>query len=129
MNTIKKGLGPEVIIAVGSHDIHEKEVQAFFDRPVKKIASDYDPQTAVELANLFNSSAKVYCFILEKDFDKFIRGVYHNVDILAQGYILRKRFSLDAHFFIAILKFDQETVRRYLLEKLLLIETPPHGRM
>ena len=127
--TVGKGLDSQTIIAVGSHDIHEKEIQVFFDRPVKKLASDDDPQTREGLANLFNAPLKVYCFILEKDFDKFIKGAYSDVDVLQEEYIIRKRVSLDASFFWAFLRFDQKTVRDYLLEKIYLIQRNPRERM
>lgn len=122
VKTIEEGLDNQTLIAVGSHDIHEKEVQVFFDRPVRKSGWSDDPQTRMELASLFAWPGKVYCFILQKDYEKFIKDKYQDAAILQEEYIIRKRFFLDARFFMAILRMDQQTVRNYLLEKILLIE-------
>jgi len=112
-----------IIIGVGSHDIHEKEFQVYFDQKVIKAAGSGIEETATKLATLFATEDYVYCLIIEKDFDLHLRdsslGAF---EIIQEDYIFRRRMYLDRGFFNALLKLDQAAVNHYLKEKIILIK-------
>jgi len=56
----------DVIVGVGSHDIHEKEFQVYFDQKVIKAAGSGVEETKAKLAKLFETKSQVYCLIIEK---------------------------------------------------------------
>jgi len=112
-----------IIIGVGSHDIHEKEFQVYFDQKVIKAAGSGVDETAAKLAKLFATEDQVYCLIIEKDFDLYLRssslGAFETIQ---EDYIFRRRMYLDRGFFNALLKLDQAAVNHYLKEKIILIK-------
>lgn len=109
-------------IGVGSHDIHEKEVQVYFDRRVEKAATVIKEETPVKLHNFLQNNRGAYCLVTEEDYDKYTKYYPQNlVKIVAQDYVLRKRFHIDRNFFAALLRLDQEKIHDYLMERLLLI--------
>jgi len=121
--TINMDQDPEYFIGVGSHDIHEKELQVYIDKEIQKAGTSFDSGTKHYLSILLNTDKKVYCLILEKDFDKFIKPVYSGkIRVLQEDYILRRRMYLDKGFISAIIRLDQEKVKNYLKEKIILFE-------
>ena len=119
---IKVAAAKEAVIGVGSHDIHEKEFQVYFDRRVAKAAGSEEAETRARLAQLFATDKKVYCLITEKDFELFLKDSFGgSLEIVQEDYIFRRRMNIDKGFFMALLKLDQTAVRRYLKEKLILI--------
>lgn len=120
---IPKDQNHPVVIGVGSHDIHEKEFQVYFDSRVEKAAASEEAQTKAGLANLFAAPQTVYCLMTAQDFERYFPsrdsvfpGVVH------EGYIFRKRMHLDEGFFTALAQLDRRKVRDYLMEKLVLIK-------
>jgi len=112
-----------IIVGVGSHDIHEKEFQVYFDQKVIKAAGSGIEETATKLAKLFETEGHVYCLIIEKDFDQHLRssslGAFETIQ---EDYIFRRRMHLDRGFFNALMKLDQAAVNHYLKEKIILIK-------
>jgi hypothetical protein len=115
--------GERVAIAAGSHDIHEKEFQVYFDQRVLKAAGSDDDYTQSRLEELFNTDKIVYCLITEVDYKKFIENHYNPpIEILQEDYIVRRRMYIDRNFFVALLRLDQERVHDYIKEKLVLVK-------
>jgi len=113
----------KIIIGVGSHDIHEKEFQVYFDQKVIKAAGSGAEETEAKLTKLFTTKGQVYCLIIEKDYDLFLKGSsLGTFDVIQEDYIFRRRMYIDKDFFIALFKIDQATVQRYLKEKIILIK-------
>ncbi len=112
----------EVVIGVGSHDIHEKEFQVYFDQRIAKAAGSEKHETKAKLEDLFKTKKKVYCLITENDFNYFLKNdPAGSLHIIQEDYIFRRRLNIDRGFFAAILKLDQTAVHHYLKEKILLI--------
>jgi len=112
-----------IIIGVGSHDIHEKEFQVYFDQKVIKAAGSGAEETAAKLAKLFAKEGRVYCLIIEKDFDLYLRGSPLGVfEKIQEDTIFRRRMHLDRGFIDALLTLDQEAVNHYFKEKIILIK-------
>jgi len=114
----------KVRIGVGSHDIHEKEFQVYFDEKIIKAASSDDADSDLRLSKLFSQNDRVLCLIIERDFDRFRNnapppGTYERIQ---EEYIFRRRMYIDQGFFKALLTLDQKTVNHYLKEKIILIE-------
>ena len=115
------------VIGVGSHDIHEKEFQVYFDQRVVKAAGSEEDETRAKLAELFATEKKVYCLITKKDFDHFLKDAYSgSLEIVQEDHIFRRRMNVDRGFFDALLKLDQRAVRDYLKEKIILIRKSPN---
>lgn len=109
-------------IGVGSHDLHEKEFQVYFDRPVKKLGTSHEGETRGRMAQFFNTNEKVYCLIIEDDYQKYIvEPAEYQFDVVQQDYIFRKRLYLDRGFLMALLKLDRSKVHDYLMEKVILV--------
>lgn len=116
----------DAVIGVGSHDIHEKEFQVYFEQKVIKAAGSEAHETRAELAGLFQTDKKVYCLITESDFNDYLRkSQLGPLDIIQEDYIFRRRMNIDRGFFEALMKLDQETVHHYLKEKLILVRRGP----
>ena len=125
---LKAGAVHEAVIGVGSHDIHEKEFQVYFDQRVVKAAGSEEDETRAKLDQLFATDKKVYCLITEKDFDHFLKNSSSgSLEIVREDHIFRRRMSIDGGFFAALLKLDQTTVRDYLKEKIILIRKSPNA--
>jgi len=111
------------VIGVGSHDIHEKEFQVYFDRRVVKAAGSTDEETRAALMQFFKTDKRLYCLITEQDYQKFLAHDREKlITILKEDYIFRRRISVDKEFFKALVRLDQATVRGYLKEKIILIK-------
>ena len=77
----------------------------------------------IDFGQLFATEHKVYCLITEKDYKKFLKDSYQeSLEIVQEDYIIRRRMNIDKGFFSALLKLNQETINRYLKEKLVLIK-------
>ena len=111
-----------IVVGVGSHDIHEKEFQVYFDQKVIKAAGSEIEETQARLAKLFAGKNQVYCLIIAKDFDLLPKGSSQGeFEIVQEDYIFRRRMYIDKGFFTALFKLDQATVQRYLKEKIILV--------
>jgi len=106
-------------IGVASHDLHEKELQIYFDQEIFKAGHSWPGVVQINLKKLF-AHDKVYCFVLEKDYEtyqKFFKGT----EIILRDDIIRKRFYLDKGFVKALINFDQPVIHDYLYENILLV--------
>lgn len=116
----------EAVIAVGSHDIHEKEFQVYFDRRVVKAAGSTRQETGAKLNQLFATDKKVYCLMTQKDFGYFLMDSFPRaLEVVQEDYIFRRRMNIGKGFFTALLRLDRTGVRRYLKEKLVLVRKEP----
>ncbi len=120
---IEENGAKNIIIGVGSHDIHEKEFQVYFDQKVIKAAGSGIEETKSKLTKLFATKDHVYCLIIGKDFDQYLRGSsLGTFEIIQEDYIFRRRMYLNRGFLDALLKLDQAAVNHYLKEKIILIK-------
>ncbi len=112
------------LVGVGSHDIHEKKLQVFFDQQVIKSAASSVEETKGKLNQLMSSSEGVYCLMIEEDYLAYKREVLdkYEHDIFYEDYIFRKRLNIDKGFFKALVTLDQETVYDYFMEKIILLK-------
>ncbi len=113
------------ILGVGSHDIHEKEFQVYFDRHVHKIATSDQNQTQRNLIAFFDSDEDVYCLLTREDYERLLpRDLKKETRIIRSDYAFRRRIRLDDAFAKALRRFHTDTIARYFLEELVLIEKP-----
>jgi len=114
----------EYIVGVGSHDIHEKEFQVYFDKKVDKASVSWEWGMEESLSKYFSQKGKIYCLIKKEDYDKYLKNNVKigEINIMQEDYIFRKRMHIDANFFKALLSLDQEKVHHYFMEKLLLVK-------
>jgi hypothetical protein len=121
--TINQQKGPDSLIGVGSHDIHEKEFQVFFNQPVQKAATGFEPFTQANMKKLLGDPHEVFCLVVEPDYQKFFEDFQNNrFDIIQEDYIFRKRLYLDSGFISALLHLDRERIQTYLKEKIILLQ-------
>jgi len=115
-------------IGVGSHDLHEKEFQVYFtDIKVEKVANDNDQYTTYMLNQLFGKNESVYCLITEKDYNKYLKDVFGNIQIIQQEYMLRKRLQIDREFFKALVNLDRRKIYEYFMENVVLVKREKHA--
>lgn len=115
-------------IGVGSHDLHEKEFQVYFtDIKVEKVANDNDQYTMYMLNQLFGKNESVYCLITEKDYNKYLKDVFGNIQIIQQEYMLRKRLQIDREFFKALVNLDRRKIYEYFMENVVLVKREKHA--
>jgi 4-amino-4-deoxy-L-arabinose transferase-like glycosyltransferase len=119
----------QYIVGVGSHDIHEKEFQVYFDQPVIKAATSLDHETRGLLTKLFDHKEEVYCLFIKKDFDVFraTANIQKPLEIVQSEFIVRKRMSLDKNFVKALFAFDRQAVEHYLKEEIILVKKAEDG--
>ncbi|MBN1870470.1 MAG: glycosyltransferase family 39 protein [Candidatus Omnitrophica bacterium] len=117
------------MIGVGSHDIHEKEFQVYFNQRIVKAAGSEEEETRTKLGRLFANDKMVYCLMTEKDYDGYLKEYFpETLEIVQEEYIFRRRMHLDRGFFLALLRLDQAVVRDYLKEKIILVRKGRHVR-
>ncbi|MGE0268391.1 MAG: ArnT family glycosyltransferase [Candidatus Omnitrophota bacterium] len=110
-------------IGVGSHDLHEKELQIYFsDVRVEKVANDNDQYTTYMLKQLFGKNESVYCLITEKDYNKYLKDIFENTKIIQKEFILRKQLNIDRGFLVALLNFDRQRIYDYFMESVVLVK-------
>ena len=86
------------------------------------IAYSIERETRYKMAKLFDTKKRVYCLILEGEYNKYIAGPgKYEIDIVREDYISRKRLRLDKGFLMALLSLDRDRIHDYLMEKVLLI--------
>ena len=121
--TIEAGSGENAIIGVGSHDIHEKELQVYFDKELIKAGHSHAGVVRKNLLSLFDHKEEVYCLLTQNDYNEY-RDLIDQFQpaLLQKEFMVRKRMRLDKGFAIALLSFDAEGVRGYLMEPILLIK-------
>ena len=113
------------VIGVGSHDIHEKEFQIYFDQKVEKLATSSDEESKGALVEFFKSPQIAYCLITESDYKKFSDPFWQKrVDIIKEDMVFRKRLNLGKDFFVSVLKLDRDKINNYLKEKIILLKKP-----
>lgn len=109
-------------VAVGSHDIHEKEFQVYVPKvKIDKIAKDMDAYNRYMIPIYLVKKQRVYCLLTEKDYNKYQNPIYENFQIVHKEYMLRKRLNLDAGFLQALVRFDRQRIYEYFMEKVVLI--------
>jgi hypothetical protein len=115
----------DFLIAIGSHDIHEKELQVYFeDKQILKAGHEYEPLARMNLKELLYNPLPFYCVITANDYNHF-EALFKKfqVIVLKEDFIVRKRFYFDRGFILAILKLDQSKIYDYLMEKIILLRT------
>ena len=116
---------PSAVIGVGSHDIHEKEFQLYFDKKVEKLATSEDQETKAALIRFFKNPRTSYCLMMQADYQKFADPSWQSeAGIIKEDMVFRKRMDLDKDFFVSVLKLDRDTINRYLKEKVILLKKP-----
>lgn len=110
-------------IAIGSRDIHEKEVQVYFDQKLEKIGSDYDALTdTLTKQFVYREEPQRYSIITLQDYTMYPE-LYDKIGFkrIAEDFVTRKRFFLDQRFFYAMVTLNRPTVLDYLKEKVILL--------
>ncbi|MBP9855553.1 MAG: glycosyltransferase family 39 protein [Candidatus Omnitrophica bacterium] len=121
--TIDHGELKNYAIGIGSHDLHENELQIYFkDVKIEKYANDTDDYTRYMLSQLFGKNESVYCLITEKDYNKYLKDTVKNGQIIQQEFMLRKQLNLDAEFLKALLRFDRREIYEYFMENVILVK-------
>ncbi len=119
---IQQDTSPEWVIGVGSHDLHEKEFQVYFEQKLLKVATSNFQETERNLVELFGLNDRVYCLITRQDFENFLRdGNFFNLEIVQKDFMVRKRIILGKEFFLALFRLDRKKVYDYLMEEIVLI--------
>ncbi len=121
VNTVKQD---DYILGVGSHDLHEKELQVYFDQKVERLVTTHEGHNIYHLTRMFNYSKDVFCLMTEKDYNHYFSKEEfkkYKTEILTEEYLARKRFFIDKGFFTALLQMDQQKVYHYIMEKIVLI--------
>jgi len=123
-NTINSQAQDPFAVGIGSHDLHEKEFQIYFQQKVEKIGHSHVPLNRILLKKfLAKEDENIYCLITEADFLKFSKEIKRFAPgIIQEEYILRRRLNIDGKFFKAIFVYDREVVFNYLMEKIYLLE-------
>ena len=119
--TVNRQLMSGEIVAVGSHDIHEKELQIYFNDPVLKAATSESAETLDRLNELFQSPRTVYCLFTEDDYNAFLKNSGQRLQVLKEDFIFRRRIYPDRGLFEAFFRFDRPVIQRYFLEKIILV--------
>lgn len=116
------------LVGVMSQDIHEKELQVYFDSKVELATHGFEPFTRQYINDLLSKPNEVYCLILEKDALKFQDELgKYPLETVAEDQILRKRFYLDQGFVTAVFRMDRPEIDKYLKEKIILLRKGPHA--
>jgi len=123
-DTVNAELDDDAIIGVGSHDLHEKEWQIYFDRKVFKGGHSCEAWTRIHFLNMAREEKQVYYLISENDYKKYIDEISSLIQpqIVQEEMIFRRRFRLDGGFVMALLRLDRERVNAYLKEKVFLLK-------
>jgi len=120
--TIQQDKTENFVIGVGSHDIHEKEFQVYFNKKVEKAATSEEVETKQRLTKLFKEDKRVYCLMTTKDYNQYLKNLdLKKLQVIQEDYMMRKRMAINGDFFMALLKLDQKTVYTYLMEKIVLV--------
>ena len=115
-------------VAVGSHDLHEKELQVYFDRKVEKLGTNYHAVTEILTKQFLDrEDPQSYCFITVPEYTRYM-GLYDQggFRIMAKDSIARKRFYLDKEFFPALATLNRPKVLSYLKETVILLQRDLH---
>ena len=117
-------------IGVGSADLHGKEFQIYFDEPVEETAYKQLDGNSDNLMRFLNKEETVFCLIKREEFERLLRDykMAFPLTLMQEEYVLRRRFNLNGGFVLALLKFDREAVKNYLMETVVLVrKDPPHA--
>lgn len=119
----------EYAVGVGSHDIHEKELQIFLNQKVFKAGTDHEGETNWYLSRLFLDHQRVYCLMTEKDFNHYLKiSKFGPFEKIHENYLIRRKMQIDKGFWLGLMRLDRETVRNYLMEKVILVVREPHAQ-
>jgi hypothetical protein len=119
----KDGEGFPYKVGVGSNDIHEKELQIYFDEKVEKVATSVDHQSRAMINELWKNPQRVYCVFTFADW--VVYEPYKpskTLQMMGEDYIIRKRMRIDRNFFAALIKFDRQQIHDYFMEKVLVVK-------
>lgn len=126
--TIKRENQGPCIIGVGSHDLHEKEFQIYFDQKLEKVATSSQDETRQQLESLFATPERVYCLITYNDYERFLKDLsLEDLRIIQEDFIFRKRLSIDVGFFSALIRLDQKKIHDYFMEKVVMVKKDPQN--
>ncbi len=122
--TVNRDLGADTVIGVGSHDLHEKEWQVYFDRKVFKGGHSCEAWTRIHFLEMAREKNPVYYLISEQDYNRYIDEVrrLQKPRTIEEEMIFRRRFRLDWDFARAVVTLDRRRVNEYLKEKVLLLK-------
>lgn len=119
---------PETLVGIGSHDIHEKEFQVYFDREIVKAGHSHKGANRQKLQQLFDHHEEVYCLLTQNDYNEYQDLIEQfRLKVVATEFMTRKRMKLDKGFLVALVTFDQGRVRSYLMEPIILLKKDKHA--
>ena len=110
-------------LGVGSHDIHEKEWQVYFDdRLIEKAADKTFDLTHMRIHDFLLTSHGAFLLLTRKDYNIHLQELYHGpMAILESEFLVRRRMKVDSQFFKALASLNRAMVKDYLMEEILLV--------
>ena len=115
-------------IAVASHDLHEKELQVYFDRKIEKTGHGYELLTFRNLMAFSRKHPDAYCLITGADYRKYASKLEpFDYRVIHKERLFRKRLSLDGGFVTALWRLDRAAIQKYLIEEILLLQKDDHA--
>ena len=118
----------DYIVGMGSHELHEKELQVFFNEPVGKYANDHEGWTHHNLGKLMRHESTVFCLMIKEDYEKYIQEKYPEAEIIHTEKMYRKNIPLGAELGHALRTLDQNKVRQLLKHDVVLLRREYHDR-
>jgi len=117
----------QYMINVASHNLHEKELQVYFDRRVIKTGHGYEPLTRSNLLKFLNEHEKAFVIITAADYERYADDLkpFHLEPVICES-ISRKSYALDAGFLRALGRLDRDRIRDYIMQPILLIKKDRH---
>jgi 4-amino-4-deoxy-L-arabinose transferase-like glycosyltransferase len=126
------------VVAVGSHDLHEKELQVYFEQKLEKIGSNHDGLTEYLVEQfVVRPEPQLYSLVLwqdySRDMDTYEKQKYKDLyntggfEIMAEDIISRKRYSFNKQFLYAVLTLNRPLVLDYFKEKVILLRKDSRG--
>jgi 4-amino-4-deoxy-L-arabinose transferase-like glycosyltransferase len=116
-------------VGVGSHDIHEKELQIYIDKKIIKAGTDHEGETNWYLTQLYQNHGLVYCLITQKDFDHYLKNsAFGPFDVLQEEYLFRRKIYLNQDFWKYFIVMNRPKLKEYLLEKVILIKRESYAK-
>ncbi len=109
-------------IAVLSHQIHEKELQAYFETPVEKIAVTDNELSHQKISGWMKTPQIKYLVITRDDWQKLDQENLTDVRVIKRDKIVRRHVRIDQEFFKNLLSLNQEAIKDYFFESILLIK-------
>ncbi len=127
--TLARELQPGDRIGIGPHGVGPNQFGRKFEVPIEPIGAGYevDRVNREQLRLFFTAKARVFCAITEDDFHRYLEPqLRERLPILAERFVLRRKFSLNAEFWNALIYGNGDVpVLGAFRERVLLVSNRP----